>query len=152
ACPTGTSYTDTGLTDGTTYHYVVSAAYTGGPNAGGASGPSPEATATPVSLTPPAPTGLSAAPCSAKVTLSWNSVSTATSYSVKRATTSGGPYAVLANQAATSYVDGSATNGTTWYYVVSASNAAGEGPNSSQVSASPPGAPPAAPTALNATA
>ena len=40
--PTGTSYTDVGLTDGTKYYYVVSAV-----NAGGESGPSSEVSATP---------------------------------------------------------------------------------------------------------
>ena len=34
ACPTATSYTDTGLINGTTYYYVVSATYTGGPERG----------------------------------------------------------------------------------------------------------------------
>ena len=46
-CPTTTSYTDTGLTNGTTYYYVVAGAYTGDPNAGGGSAASPEASATP---------------------------------------------------------------------------------------------------------
>jgi hypothetical protein len=47
ACPTGTGYTDTGLVRGTTYYYTVSAVYTGGVDAGGASANSPEASATP---------------------------------------------------------------------------------------------------------
>ncbi len=47
ACPTGTSYVDTGLTNGTTYYYVVSASYTGGPDAGGESADSSEASTTP---------------------------------------------------------------------------------------------------------
>src|SRR4030095_11408117 len=37
ACPTGTSIVDTGLVNGTTYYYTVSASYTGGPDAGGES-------------------------------------------------------------------------------------------------------------------
>src|SRR5262249_30241882 len=50
ACPTGASFTDTGLNDGTTYFYAISAQFTGGPNAGGASALSAE-----VSATPPCP-------------------------------------------------------------------------------------------------
>ncbi|HLK10799.1 MAG TPA: galactose oxidase-like domain-containing protein, partial [Candidatus Binatia bacterium] len=47
-CPTGTAFTDTGLADGTTYYYVVSALYVGGLDAGGASAPSAEVSATPI--------------------------------------------------------------------------------------------------------
>src|SRR5262245_56800423 len=47
ACPTATSYVDTGLTNGTTYYYVVSASYTGGPDAGGESADSSEASTAP---------------------------------------------------------------------------------------------------------
>src|SRR5262249_51663839 len=49
-CPATTSYTDTGRTNGTTYYYVVSGAYTGNPDAGGGSANSPEASATPQQL------------------------------------------------------------------------------------------------------
>jgi Domain of unknown function (DUF1929)/PKD domain len=62
ACPSGTSIVDTGLLNGTTYYYTVSAAYTGGPDAGGESADSIQASATPQggTPTPPAPpTGLS---------------------------------------------------------------------------------------------
>lgn len=47
ACPTGTSYLDTGLTDGKTYYYVISSAFHGNPNAGGESANSVEVRATP---------------------------------------------------------------------------------------------------------
>jgi hypothetical protein len=49
ACPSSTSYLDTGLTDGSTYFYVVSAAFIGNANAGGESANSPEVNATPTS-------------------------------------------------------------------------------------------------------
>jgi hypothetical protein len=51
ACPTVLGYTDLDVENGTTYHYVVSAVYTGGPSAGGASAYSTE-----VAATPPCPT------------------------------------------------------------------------------------------------
>jgi len=69
------------------------------------------------------------------VSLTWNAVATATSYNVKRATASGGPYTKVATVSSTSDTDSGLTNGTTYYYVVSAVNAHGEGGNSSQASA-----------------
>jgi len=72
------------------------------------------------------------------------------SYRVKRATTSGGPYTTIASPFTTSYTDSGLTNGTTYYYVISAVNSAGESPDSSQVSATPQLLPPAPPTNLNA--
>src|SRR5262245_48319584 len=48
ACPSGTSVVDTGLVNGTTYYYTVSAAYTGGQNGGGESADSVQVSATPM--------------------------------------------------------------------------------------------------------
>ena len=73
-----------------------------------------------------------------QVSLSWSTVSSATNYFVKRSTQSGGPYTTLASTTGTSYADNSVINGTTYYYVVSASNAGGEGLNSTEVIATPP--------------
>jgi len=69
--------------------------------------------------------------------LSWSASSGATSYNVKRSTTSGGPYTTIASPTTTSYTDTGLTNGTTYYYVVSAVNGAGESANTSQASATP---------------
>jgi fibronectin type 3 domain-containing protein len=150
-CPTTASYTDTGLQNGTTYYYVVSGVYTGGPDAGGASADSAEASATPQGPPPP-PTGLTATPGNTQVTLSWNASSGATSYNIKRATVSGGPYTTVnpSSISTTSYTNTGLTNGTTYYYVVTAVNSAGESGNSSEVSTTP--GPPAAPMNLSASA
>ena len=60
------------------------------------------------------------------------------SYSVKRATAAGGPYTTVAsNLTGLSYVDSGLVNGTTYYYVVSATNANGAGPNSPVAKAQP---------------
>jgi hypothetical protein len=58
------------------------------------------------------------------------------------------------DSAATSYVQSALVDGTTYYYVVTAVNAVGEGPASAQVSATPaaPAAVPAAPAGVTATA
>jgi hypothetical protein len=91
-----------------------------------------------VPLTPPAPSGLGATPGVSQVGLTWTAATGATGYNIKRATTSGGPYAVIGTTAgATSYTDSTATNGTTYYYVVSANNTAGESSDSNQIGATP---------------
>ncbi len=89
---------------------------------------------------PPAvPTGLTATGGNQQVALAWNASSGATSYNVGRATTTGGPYMTISSPTTTSYTDSAVTNGTPYYYVVSAVNPAGESANSSQVSATPSG-------------
>lgn len=131
--PTTTSYTDTVVTNGTAYYYVVSAV-----NSAGESANSSEVTATPVAP-PAAPTGLNAASGNAQVVLTWTASNGAASYHVKRGTTSGGPYTQVGTPTASPYTDGSLTNGTPYYYVVSAVNAGGESPNSAEVTATPHG-------------
>lgn len=99
---------------------------------------------------PAAPTGLMATAGNAQVSLSWSASSGATSYNVKRSTVNGGPYATVApGVTSTNIVDSGLTNGTTYYYVVTAVNANGESGNSNQASATPAAAdttPPTAPT------
>ncbi len=132
---TATAYLDSTATNGTTYYYQVTAA-----NGGGESGGSNEASAKPLATLPPtAPTGVAAAAASAKVTISWNSVSGATSYDIYWSTTSGvTPANGTQIAGATSpYVQTGLTNDTTYYYVVTAVNANGESAPSSQVSATP---------------
>jgi len=86
---------------------------------------------------PVAPTGLTATAGDTQVSLSWTAASGAASYNVKRATVSGGPYTTVASPSGTSYPNTGLTNGTIYYYVVSAVNAGGESGSSGQVSATP---------------
>lgn len=84
------------------------------------------------------PSNLTATAGDSQVTLAWTAVTGATGYNVKRATTAGGPYTTIAsNVSGTSYVDTSVTNGTTYYYVVTAVNVDGESANSNEASATP---------------
>src|SRR4029453_7169915 len=118
--PASNSYPDTGLTNGTTYYYVVSAV-----NGGGESANSAQVSATPQGPPPAAPTGVTATPGNGQVALPWTASAGATSYNVKRATVSGGPYAVVGTPASNSYPDTGLTNGPTYYYLVSAVNRGG---------------------------
>jgi autotransporter-associated beta strand protein len=87
---------------------------------------------------PAAPTGLTAVNGDAQAVLNWNPSATATGYYLKRSATNGGPYAVIAaNYGATSYTNTGLNNGMTYYYVVSATNAAGESANSAQAGVMP---------------
>jgi enterochelin esterase-like enzyme/fibronectin type 3 domain-containing protein/regulation of enolase protein 1 (concanavalin A-like superfamily) len=87
---------------------------------------------------PPPPTGVTATAGVEQVMLSWTGSTNATSYHVKRATASGGPYTIIANVTATNYTDLAVIARTTYHYVVSAVNhLAGESGNSALVSATP---------------
>jgi hypothetical protein len=135
----GTSFTKTGLTNGTTYFFVVSAS-----NGAGEGPDSTEASATPQAVPPPAPSGLTATAGNGQVVLSWNTVASATSYTVKMGLQTGGPYTTFQQGGitATTFTKTGLTNGTTYFFVVSATNTAGEGPNSTEKSATPSAAPP----------
>ena len=76
---------------------------------------------------PTTPTGLKASQgtSATAVTLSWNAVGNATSYKVYRSTAAGTQGAVLGTSAANSYSDATVVAGTTYYYSVAATNAAG---------------------------
>ena len=133
---TGTGYTDTGLSNGVTYYYIVVAQSSLAENTG-----STQTTGIPVT---PAPAGLVANGWNTEAYLSWTAVSGASGYNVKRSTTSGGAYTTIASAiTTTTYNDTGLTNGTTYYYVVSAIKSA-ESVNSTQVSAVPTSDPTAA--------
>ena len=151
AAPTPASYTDTGLTNGTTYYYVVTAV-----NTAGESGNSAEANAKPVApvQVPSVPTGVAATPGNAQVGLTWTASSGATSYHVKRATVSAGPYTQVSAPSSASYTDTGLSNGTTYFYVITAVNSSGESANSAEVKAKPvaPAQIPSGPAGVVATA
>ncbi len=91
--------------------------------------------------TPPvaAPTDLSATPGNSKVDLSWNAVAGATSYHVKRAAVSGGPYTTIATSVGgTNYSETGLPAAATYYYVVSAIEDGGQSLDSPEASATTP--------------
>lgn len=133
-----TSTVVTGLTNGTTYYFVVTAV-----NANGEGGPSSEDSAAPsATLQPPdSPNGVKLTAGSGQVTITWNTQSTATSYNIYYAATastttaaliaSGTPVNVAALSAdpqptTQSHAITGLTAGTTYSFVVTSQNTAGE--------------------------
>ena len=138
AAPASTAFTDTGLTNGTTYFYVVSALNSAGESANSAPvSAKPSAPAQPPPQIPAVPTSLIATAGNAQISLTWAISSGATSYHVKRSTTAGGPYTQVSAPATTAFTDTGLTNGTKYFYVVTALNSAGESANSAEANATP---------------
>ena len=91
---------------------------------------------------PGAPTALSALAGDGSVSLSWNAPSfdggsDLIGYRVYRGPSPGDETFLESTGTGTSFVDGTAQNGTTYYYKVSAENALGEGPRSNGAPATP---------------
>ncbi len=85
---------------------------------------------------PDPPENLSAsAPGSSQINLTWNSVSTATSYKVYRSATSGGTFSLIGTASSASYSDTGLIWSTTYYYKATAVNANGESAYSSEANA-----------------
>ena len=89
----------------------------------------------PIPSAPTVPTGFTASAGSSKVYLNWNAVANATGYNVKRATSSGGAYTTVASLATNNLTDMNLANCSSYFYVVSATNALGESANSSEQAA-----------------
>ena len=133
-----TTYTHTSLTNDTTYYYVVTTVHSGGE-----SDESSEVSATPsaVGTTPSAPTNVIATTGDEQVTISWDSVSGATSYNIYWATWSGVSKTdyegKIADISTTSYTHTGLTNGTSYHYVVTAENDYGESDESDERNVTP---------------
>jgi len=133
------TYAHTSLANGTTYYYIVTAV-----NIVEEGDASSEVSATPQAPTvlPSAPTGVTATAGDAKVDISWNVVAGASTYNIYWSTasgvTTGSPDTITGITGATR-THPSLTNGTTYYYIVTAENSIGESAASAEVSASPAG-------------
>jgi len=90
-----------------------------------------------VTSAPLAPASLTAQGTNLLINLQWTSSGGALGYELERSLTNGGPYALLTGVAATNYADAAVRPGTTYYYVVAATNAAGVSPVSVQANATP---------------
>ena len=132
------TYTNTGLINGQTYYYKVSAV-----NSVGEGPQSNEASASiQIFTVPTAPTITSATPGNAQVTLTWtapasNGGTSITNYRIYRGTTPGSETLLTTLGNVLTYTNTGLINGQTYYYKVSAVNSAGEGPQSSEASAAP---------------
>jgi fibronectin type 3 domain-containing protein len=137
-------YVHTGRTNGTTYHYIVTAS-----NGDGEGGASDEVA---VTLAPSAPGTVSAVSGNAEVTIDWRDTLGATSYNLYWSTTAGVTPATgtKIENATEPFVHTALTNGTAYYYVVTAIGAGGESLASEQVSATPQVPVPGAPQSLTA--
>jgi uncharacterized protein (DUF1800 family) len=91
----------------------------------------------PAASAPATPGGLTATPGNNQVVLTWFASMGATQYAIGRATTSAGPFTSVGTSTTTSFTDTGVTNGTAYFYLVSASNASGASANSASVTATP---------------
>ena len=144
-------YLHTGRTNGRLVYYAVTSV-----NADGESALSTEIGAMPVAPVPAPPGTVNATPGDGMVTIDWAPVSRADSYTLYWSNTAGfapGGAGVtkIENIQATSYAHLTLTNGTAYYYLVTAVNTGGESVVSAEASATPLPPAPGAPANLTAT-
>jgi fibronectin type 3 domain-containing protein len=130
------------LTSGTTYFWQVTATTPAGVNVG----PVWSFTTVTDPIPPAAPTGLQSVAGDGQVSLDWNDNTEGdlAGYNVLRGTTSGGPYNQINGPlvATSDYLDLAVANGTTYFYVVVAEDAAGNtSGQSNEASATPQAVP-----------
>ena len=138
-----TSYTVTGLENGTNYTFEVRAV-----NGAGA-GQTVSTSATLAESVPGAPTGLTATGGDEQIQLSWNAPSTGGSQILRyeyRSRRSGGTWSDWTNVSGTSVTIGSLNNGDRYDFEVRAVNSVGDG--AAAATSATPGTPPSAPTGL----
>jgi len=109
---TGLTYTDTTPLNATTYFYVVDAV-----DAAGEGIASNEVGIKTATLPP---TTLAVTGSNGSASLLWTGATGAINYNVKRSLSAGGTFTTIATVATTTYTDTSVTNGTTYYYEVTA--------------------------------
>jgi len=139
-----TSDTITGLQNGTTYYFAVSAF-----NDSGESANSNEKSATPQGQAPNAPILYSAGAGQEQVDLLWSTVSDADGYYVKYGTQSGQYDQVIDAGAWFMHTVTGLQGGTEYYFVINAYNQNGESPVSNERSATPVAPPPPNPPTLD---
>jgi len=142
-----TSFNETGLPNGTTYSYRVSATNVVGE--GSTTGSASNSTLPGPPLAPAAATGSGPR----NLTVSWTppdpNAAPVANYTIYRGNASGSEAFLARLGNVTSYGDTGLANGSAYYYRVTATNAGGEGPSSDEVSATTL---PAAPVNVTATA
>ncbi len=149
-----TSLTITGLTNGLSYYFIVTAT-----NSIGESVATTAVSATPATVAPDAPTDVATAPGNTEVTVSWTAPSDTggadiTDYTVYWADSAGVTTDSSTNKstgtADTSLTITGLTNGLSYYFIVTATNSIGESVASTEVSATPTPVVPDEPTAVAA--
>ncbi len=126
---TETAYTDGTVSSNTIYYYRVTAVNGGGVSANVTDSVNSQQTF---------PASLSAVGTNAQIILTWPAAAGATTYNIKRGTRAGNETTIVATGiASTSYTNTSLVNGTTYYYVVTATGPGGTSGNSPEASATP---------------
>lgn len=138
------TYTVTGVSRGTSAYFVITAIYNGG---------SESSASAEVSATAGVPPGVVAAAGDSSAMVSWSPVTGAQSYTIYYGTAAGVTPATgtaVAVSSGTAKTVSGLTNGTTYYFVVTATFSDGEGPVSAEVHAMPVAlVDPASPDALS---
>lgn len=125
---TDTSFSDSGLTFGTTYYYVITAN-----NTIGISNNSEEVQGTPGQVLPEKPINIITIVKENNVYLTWDTANHAVSYNVMRSEAEDGTYNVIENVKGISYKDVTAESDKTYFYKIIAVNEQGESETSEQV-------------------